>query len=242
MKELLEKVGFTQKEAEAYILLNKLGPTPASTLARLSGIQRTSIYDVLAKLQEKNLILSFKQGNTEYFVIDDIQKLCITAEEKLLITKEIIAKMALEQHIDTVDIKYYRGMSGLKEMYTNILNNLTQELLVWGHVEEFYKLIDPIFDQAWVQERVTKNIYCRQLLQYTPLGKEYQSKDPNCFRETRLLEEKYMFTGACFIYGDRVCLFDTSYQGVGIEFNNPIFATMHQQMFEIAWDYYPKIA
>jgi len=48
-----ELLGFSPKEAKVY-------PSPASTIARLTHIKRTSMYDIPNALLEKNLIITYQ--------------------------------------------------------------------------------------------------------------------------------------------------------------------------------------
>lgn len=48
-------LGFSQKEAEIYLALYKLGTQPASTLSRYVGMERTFVYRTLMELAQKGL-------------------------------------------------------------------------------------------------------------------------------------------------------------------------------------------
>jgi len=52
----LKKLGLTEYEARVYIAVVELGEVEASEIARRSGVPRTRIYDVLAKLENSGLI------------------------------------------------------------------------------------------------------------------------------------------------------------------------------------------
>jgi sugar-specific transcriptional regulator TrmB len=53
MKNLLTKVGLSEKEAEVYLIgLSSIKPT-AQYFAKKTGIKRSSIYDILNSLSQK---------------------------------------------------------------------------------------------------------------------------------------------------------------------------------------------
>ena len=72
-KNILYNLGFSDKETEVYLALNHFGASPASTLARLTKVKRTSVYDALNVLIGKQLVTFYKQGSTTYYAIDDIK-------------------------------------------------------------------------------------------------------------------------------------------------------------------------
>lgn len=58
--ENLIKLGFTEKEAQVYLMLLRTGPTPASTLAQRVQMKRVSIYTILEALCGKGVV-SYEQ-------------------------------------------------------------------------------------------------------------------------------------------------------------------------------------
>ncbi len=55
----LQKLGFSQYEAQAYVTLLQHSPLSGYELAKVSGIPRPNIYPVLQKLEERGAILRF---------------------------------------------------------------------------------------------------------------------------------------------------------------------------------------
>jgi predicted transcriptional regulator len=61
MTSLIERwtaVGFTEYEAKAYVALLKLGPATGYQVAKESGVPRSTIYEVLAKLVARGAVLT----------------------------------------------------------------------------------------------------------------------------------------------------------------------------------------
>jgi sugar-specific transcriptional regulator TrmB len=55
--DYFSELGFSQKEAEIYLTLYKLGMQPASTIAKYVQLERTSVYKTLMFFVEKDLVL-----------------------------------------------------------------------------------------------------------------------------------------------------------------------------------------
>jgi sugar-specific transcriptional regulator TrmB len=49
----LQNYGFSDKEAKVYLMALELGSSPASTIARQTGIKRVTVYSILKDLKNK---------------------------------------------------------------------------------------------------------------------------------------------------------------------------------------------
>ncbi len=55
MNRLLQ-LGFSEKEAQVYLMLLRIGPSPASAIARRTGLKRATVYSVLETLANRALV------------------------------------------------------------------------------------------------------------------------------------------------------------------------------------------
>lgn len=238
MKEQLIKLGFSEKEATVYLLLLKLGPTASSTLARLSGIKRTSMYDVTNSLIERDLITSFRQGKVTYFLIDDVNKLYFYEKEKADFAKKLITDLkAIKSGGEGIHINYYKGVEGYREMYEDILRAQPKEFFGWIHLDYFYKALDMKREQEWTKERIAKRMNVRLIMQNTELAQKYKSEDSHSFRETRLLQGSDSFKTTCLLYQDYIVFFDPTNEMLGIRIHNPELFKMQKSIFEKSWGF-----
>ncbi len=53
MIEILQKYGFSEKEAKVYLASLQLGSAPGSTIARHAGEKRVTVYSLLKELTKK---------------------------------------------------------------------------------------------------------------------------------------------------------------------------------------------
>lgn len=233
----LYKLGFSEKETAVYLALLKTGPAAASTLARLSKVKRTSIYDILNELLERNLIQQFKQGNVTYYVIDDVDRIEQHAKDQLRLSKAVTQALKKEQQKGQgIQVNYYKGVEGYRQMYEDILEAKPKELMGWIHLDYFYEALNPEREREWTQERIARGIFIRLLMQDTSLAREYQSKDEDSSRETRLLSKKNAFKTTCLLYEDFVIYFDSTKEVSGVRIHNPEIYNMQKQIFEMSWE------
>lgn len=237
MKEKLIKLGFSEKEALIYMTLLRIGPAVASTLARLTGIKRTSIYDLTNRLLEDNLIMSFKQGAYTYFVVDDVKKLYLYEKEKAEFAKTLVEDLQKEKDMGAgIQVAFFKGEEGYRELYDEILRIAPKELMGWMNLDEFYKRIDPIREEKWTQERIKKGIKVRLILKESALTKNFKKSDKVSNRETRFLPKNHTFQTSCLLHKNTIIYFNPSHETVGIRIQNPELYSMQKEIFEMNWN------
>jgi sugar-specific transcriptional regulator TrmB len=233
----LYELGFSDKEAEVYLALNHYGASPASTLARLTGIKRTSIYDAINVLMSKKLISTYKQGAITYYQIDDINKLLYQERDKVRLAEMAVNQLKEEQISQfNVQVQHFQGTEGYRELYEDILRFQPKELMVWIHLDEFYRALDPVREAEWTKERIQKKIYTRLLMEDTPLGRKFQKDDHNSCRKTLLLPKKYFFQSNCIIFDGDIAFFDARDKITGIRIRHQRIFELQKQIFEMNWE------
>jgi len=237
LESKLIKIGLTKKEAKVYIALFKFGTSAASVLARITGIGRTSMYDVLSSLIQKNLIIEQKRDRYNYYEIDDVNKILYQEKEKYQIAKEIISEFNTEiNRNENIQIVHYKGFEGYREMYEHILKINPKEFIGWINLDHFYKVLDSDYEDNWTKLRISKKIHVRLLMQNSKLAKIYKSQDKESNRETRLIDtKKHPFNTTCLIYNNFIVYFDTTNEISGIRIQNSELAQMQKAIFEMNW-------
>lgn len=96
--ESLKKLGFSEKEAQVYLTLLKVGPSPASTLASRVGMKRVTAYNVLDSLKEKGLVSFRSSGRCRRYIPHDPEHLLrrLESQKAALKAKLEIAEKCVE--------------------------------------------------------------------------------------------------------------------------------------------------
>lgn len=235
---LLEQLGFSAKEARIYELLCQRGPSVVSTLSNLSKIKRTSVYDILHSLLEKNLIITYKQDTYTFFAVDNINKILLDQKEKVNTAETLI--QSLKQNIPQskdLQINYYKGAKGYRQMYDDILASNPKEIVGFMNMDDFYKAIDPIREEQWTKERIKAGIKVRMILQDSKLAREMHLQDKKMLRQTKIIpKNKFPFQTSINIYQNYITFFDSSVETVGVlRIHHPEFYNLQKQIFEMAW-------
>src|SRR4030042_5728303 len=68
IKDDLQEIGLTEKEAKIYLAAWELGETTIQRIAKKSGVKRATIYRIAEELKKKGLVVSYKKrSGTVYF-------------------------------------------------------------------------------------------------------------------------------------------------------------------------------
>lgn len=99
-----KKLGFSEKQAEIYLVLLALGPSSVRNLARKCELNRGVVYEALKMLREKNLVNLYEKNAKQYFVAEDPTKL-----------QTLVAEQVAE--LKTVESSIKELVSELKSIY-----------------------------------------------------------------------------------------------------------------------------
>jgi len=98
--DVLQQVGFSQNEAKVYLALVKNSPQNGYEVAKVSGVTRTMIYDILNRLVGKGFVRRINSEPTLYCAVN---------------SQELMEKIEVEQHT-----KLERARDALSNLNTNI--------------------------------------------------------------------------------------------------------------------------
>ncbi|MEM4472828.1 MAG: helix-turn-helix domain-containing protein [Archaeoglobaceae archaeon] len=128
MIEVLKFFGFTEYEAKAIATLIAKGDLTAREIAELSGIPRTSVYDVMASLKAKGFVEEIgKPAKFRALPAEElISILSRRAKENLELLREEMSKINREE-IEVV--KLYRGKIVFEKLF-ELVESAKEEIIV----------------------------------------------------------------------------------------------------------------
>jgi len=71
----LKKLNFSDKEAQVYLALLRLGPSSVRKLAEFCDLNRGSVYECLKELQEKQVVNFYDKESKQHFVAENPENL-----------------------------------------------------------------------------------------------------------------------------------------------------------------------
>ena len=192
LKNDLERIGFSDKEADLYLAALELGEANIQKLSRKSGIKRTTVYDIIESLQKKGFIAQSTKRKKTLFAAVDPRKLEQEIEERQAVVKRAMPKLlAIANAIDTKPkVSFFEGMDGIKEVYRDTLRYPDQELLAWVAEEAIEHFDVDFLDNEYLPKRLEKRIWVRAIAPDVPEMQQYSETDQASLRKTRIINNK----------------------------------------------------
>ena len=116
--------GFSDKEAKVYLVALELGSSPASTIARNSGIKRVTVYTIIKDLKLKWAITEQQKEWVAVFSATNPSALMQSLEAKYEDFKNKLPDfLAIAEKYDTnkPKVQFFEWMEGVKKMYNELL-------------------------------------------------------------------------------------------------------------------------
>ncbi len=144
MDRQLTSLGLTGYEAKAYIALTRRGSSTAAEVARLAGLPRQRIYDVLASLVEKGLASALPGRVVKYAATapDIAAETLLASHRRQLAEFEHVAAGLVKEltphfeagrlHTDPLDyIEVLRDRRAINERFAELQEGIKEEILVF---------------------------------------------------------------------------------------------------------------
>lgn len=239
----LAKLGLNEKEAKVYLALLELGESNIQGLSIKSSVKRTTVYDVLESLKEKGLITEMTKNKKNVIVAEDPRKIENILDEKKDTLKRMLPELLSITNVldNKPKIKFYEGISGIKEVYRDTLNYPDQELLAWVSEEAIHSFDnDQKFLDYYLEKRKDKKIWVRAIAPKNEEMEKYKKLDEKSLRRTRLVsQEEFPFEVEINLYGKRRIGIMSFGEKIGlIVESEKIFKTL-QSTFELLWKSLP---
>lgn len=243
----LQTIGLTQKEADLYELLLKLGEVSANTLIRETDLKRATAYKSLYALEQKGLVTKRDIGKIIHFRPEQPTKLLELAEREVQNTERAkedlrtILPQLTSSYILTVEkpvISTYEGVNGLKEIYEDTLRERKPIYAVLQTAEvndELYQWLT----KKYVKSRAKLGIKAQVIVASGKWSREYIKKDEGELRESILVPSReFPFQHEVDIYGDKVAFLNYK-KGealIGVLIKHPQIAQTMKAWFDLAWE------
>ncbi len=123
IKSILTNLWFSDKEASIYLSWLETWLAPASTIARISWLNRVTVYWILIDLVEKWLASKQKKSSTIYFLMTSPDELVKLQKYKAKQLEEALPElMGLMNTLwNKPKMNWYNSLDWLKEIYNSML-------------------------------------------------------------------------------------------------------------------------
>ncbi len=233
---LLQKFGFTEKEALVYKAALALGESGATKIAVEAGIPRTHCYDILRTLDEKGLITSLsRNGRYRYSAVPPRRIQKILSERLKQFEEQLPLLEALYQGSpDKPRVRFFVGKEGIDSIHQEFLTE-AREVLFFGSGEDWVKNYQDYYD--FTKQLIRHKIKIREIVKRLPEMKKYGKLYKDGRHEQRFIKPEWNMPSEAALWGNKVALLTyggSEMHGVVIE-STSIYTTM-RQVFEILWE------
>jgi sugar-specific transcriptional regulator TrmB len=133
----LRKLGLNAKEAKVYLASLELGPTSAQSIAKATGLTRPTTYEIIKKLENKELFAQTKGNKKRFFAAQSPEKILglLKTQRRELDEKErefirIISTLESRYSKDKEKIKLFIGAEGIKSLEEIISFSSVSEIMI----------------------------------------------------------------------------------------------------------------
>jgi HTH-type transcriptional regulator, sugar sensing transcriptional regulator len=239
---LLKQLGLNEKEARLYLTALELGPSTILTLAKKSGVKRTSIYNFLNEMVERGFIIYTISGKkTLYSAIEPEGLVKIIERQKQLIESAMPELNLLSQKGGGVKpkIKFYEGIEGIKQVYEDTLNQPDESSFVaFTPVVSAYDVLPNAFIENYIYRRAKiKKISVKVILREDEKSREYVKKNKEQLRETLTVPGSLLaIENEINIYQNKVAITSFGDEKIGIIIESKQIADAQRAIFNTLWE------
>jgi sugar-specific transcriptional regulator TrmB len=236
----LTQLGLEEKESHLYIASLSIGPSTILKLSKVSGVKRTTIYEIINSLEQKGLMRKEIHGFKTLYSAEHPERLENSLDSKKMLLLKILPELeGLYQLKGTESsIKFYSGLSSIKNVYNDLLKDLK--------VNDFYYAISNIMEwQGFDEEFFLKNhvgkrskigIETKLLFINSELAQKRKQTEKNFNEEIKILPENSKFHVDLVITPYKLVMFQLYEPLIAIVIENKSIIELHREIFELVWN------
>lgn len=236
INQLLQKLGFSVKEAKVYLASLELGISSAQDVAKQAGLNRTTGYAVLNYLVNRGVMGKTKVKGKTRFVPEPPERLATLISELDKAIKDSLPQLrAIYNKKETKPkITFYEGSTAVQKVYDDTLTEKPEEILEYNTNAYFEEKSD--VDPNYIHKRVALGIRARRI---AGQGSKWDSKhkylDQKELSQTAIVaKEKFNPQIEINIYNNKVAFMNYAENMSVIIESKPIADAM-RQAYELSW-------
>ncbi len=252
IKNLLKELNFSEKESQIYLALLELGSKKPGDLAKKTGLNRTTVYDICELLMQKGLVSKYKKGSGTFFnALDPKHLLTYLDREKEEKTKELekqkskvselLPQLVSMQNIfgaSKPKVEFFEGEKGMREAYEDTLTS-NEIILAYANAETMHEGLPSFFPEYYAR-RAGSKIFIRAIIPRNAMSMERVPFNQEEMRDTRFLpEEKMTFSPEVNIYNNKILIASWN-EKMAILIESKELADLQKLTFNLLWDTLPR--
>jgi len=247
VSQLLEKIWLNHKESAIYVACLQYGKLSASTIAKMTGIPRSSIYDLTADLLKQWYIKVGKhRGKSYFFAVEPHDIYIMLNERKNLVIEQVDQfKNSLPQLEElkqyrwlVPEIQYYEGKQALEYCFQRIAAAAySYSIFSVDHLlQHVYHDLDHLQESlSWQDIK-----WAKRIMAYSPTAIEYLNYQTNPKIQWKLLPPWYVMPSEITIYDGVLVWMSFGEHPSILEIKHPIYHQSQKDVFDYIWNSLPN--
>ncbi len=246
VRQVLQLFDLRETEIDLYHVVLASGLASATELARLAGVSRTSVYDVLERLIASGLVSETVQDGVKKFFVLPPEKIELLLAEKE--TQVAHARQALQELKSLYAgkrvsqkprLQLFEGKAELQQMMKDLLLYRDITVQAYWPVKKMLELLTPAFMDTFHKERLARNIALQVIWPVgqapSALAHRFLGADRELKREARVAPLDTEFALGYSVYGRTVRFISSSRENFGFLVESAELADMMRSQFKILW-------
>ena len=240
MEKCLMQLGFSHKEAEAYLALLEFGSQPASVIAKKTNMPRPTVLFLFDGLVKRGYVRRSQRGRVQYFYVDpnDLKKAKVDElqEEEEALKKVIpLLEEFKNPYTSPPKITFFEGLEGCRKAYSMLLDSETAILEFAAH--EDLERMGKDFMKNFVEQRTTRKRFIRPICIRSPLNKAFHAIDKKQQRNLKMFSSKKfgIIYSSIDIFEDKVLLLNLRDDAFAILMQSKAVADTLRTIHSLAW-------
>lgn len=241
----LTNIGFNEKEARVYLTLLELSEALPGTIARVSGIKRSTTYLILEQLEKKGLASHIKREGRLYFqsckpdlLIETQRKKYDEVKSHLSSLETVLPELNLLHKDFTVtpQMSVFRGDEGIIHILDDSLS-AKGEIYCWSNTGLASSSALQKYQPSFLKKKIERKIHSKCLFTYDQSGLQFKKNSKKELREVYLIPvEKYPFKNEINVYNDKTSIISLT-DRVGVIIQNQDIADSQRALFNLGFEY-----
>ncbi len=225
MRELLQKLGFNEKEIAVYLCLLEFGKSNGTKIAQKVQYPKATVLFILKNLVDRGYIQRSQKGRTQYF---EAQPTDLAKHKSAELEQQ---KHSLEQVLPLLEefktpyssepkVTFYEGVENCKKAYSLLLESKST-ILEFGAHEDLVMRFGEEFMNHFMDERAKRKINLEAICSNAEINTKLQAKDKKQARIIHLFpKEQGTLYSSIAIFDQKVLMLNLYYDAFAILIEN----------------------
>ncbi len=241
LEQDLQSIGLEEKEAKIYLAALELGPTNIQDLAEKAGIKRSTVYEILKKLEPMGLITESIKGKRKIYIASEPEKLKKNIKEKEQLLSHILPELRSLNNIGNIKpkITYYEGRDGLRQIYNLALETATKKVDWVSPIRPVMDTVGEKFLEEYIEKRAKEKYWIRSIQITEQQVDTYKYLNPTTFdktyRRVKFSPPGLDISNTMAIWDNKVAVISTRKEGFGFIIESIDYTRSMKVFYNLLW-------